>query len=153
MRMQYFRGNVFVANLPPDFAEERLAETFDPYGIVLSATIARDPETGVRLRHGFVDIATERAANKAIEALNGRDLDGYKLTVRVSDRPTASKKPAGAMARHAPSRAATPMRAMAPLRGTAPRADRDSDAGEAVYSVPRKQPTFQVERRPLPRRF
>src|SRR5216684_465540 len=56
------KGNVFVGNLPPDFPDERLAEAFDPFGIVLTAAVARDPSTGARLRYGFVDIATERAA-------------------------------------------------------------------------------------------
>ena len=44
------KGNVFVGNLPPDFSDERLAETFDPFGIVLTAAVARDPSTGARLR-------------------------------------------------------------------------------------------------------
>ena len=37
------KGNVFVGNLPPDLPDERLAETFDPFGIVLSA--ARRPRS------------------------------------------------------------------------------------------------------------
>src|SRR5580700_1841848 len=65
MRARSSKGNVFVGNLPPDFSDERLAEAFDPYGIVLSAVVARDPSTGARLRYGFVDIATERAATQA----------------------------------------------------------------------------------------
>src|SRR5580704_7461723 len=75
------KGNIFVGNLPPDFADERLAETFDPYGIVLSAAVARDPDTGARLRYGFVDIATERAATRAISELDGTEVDGCKLNV------------------------------------------------------------------------
>src|SRR5260221_14559636 len=67
------KGNVFVGNLPPDFPDERLAEAFDPFGIVLSAGVARDPATGARLRYGFVDIATERAATQAITALHGSE--------------------------------------------------------------------------------
>jgi len=39
------KGNIFVGNLPPDFSDDRLAETFDPFGIVLSAIVARDPAT------------------------------------------------------------------------------------------------------------
>jgi len=72
MRGRNSKGNVFVGNLPPDFPDERLAETFDPYGIVLSASVARDPDTGARLRYGFVDIATEKAATQAIGALDGK---------------------------------------------------------------------------------
>ena len=71
MRLQYFRGNVFVANLPPDFTDDQLAEAFDPFGMVLSAFVARDPATGKRLRYGFVDIATERAAKLAVAGMNG----------------------------------------------------------------------------------
>ena len=103
------RGNVFVGNLPRDFPDERLAEAFDPYGIVLSASVARDPETGERLRYGFVDIATERAAAAAIAALHGTAVDGCKLNVKPTDKP--AKKPAGAggpRRRPAMTRPATP---------------------------------------------
>ncbi len=142
MRLQYFRGNLFVANLPPDFTDDQLAEAFDPYGMVLSAFVARDPATGKRLRYGFVDIATERAAKRAIEAMNGAAIDGHNIDVRISERPARKK----------------PMRDHAAPRRTAPRpATRDSaneDAGTefAPRPAPRRQPTFQVERRSLPRR-
>ena len=86
MRGRNNKGNVFVGNLPPDFPDERLAEAFDPFGIVLSAAVARDPNTGARLRYGFVDIATERAATKAISALDGTEIDGCKLNVKASER-------------------------------------------------------------------
>ena len=65
MRSRNHKGNVFVGNLPTDFSDERLAEAFDPFGMVLSAAIARDPNTGAKLRYGFVDIATEKAAKAA----------------------------------------------------------------------------------------
>src|SRR5947207_8463662 len=108
------RGKVFVGNLPRDFPDERLAEAFDPYGIVLSASVARDPETGERLRYGFVDIATEKAAAAAIGALHGSQIDGCKLNVKPSDKP--AKKPAGAAGARRPMRPAprTPMVQRAP---------------------------------------
>src|SRR5882762_6305473 len=93
MRSQHFRGNVFVANLPPEFSDDQLAEAFDPFGIVLSASIARDPASGKRLRYGFVDIATERAAKLAVESMNGAAIGGYNLDVRISEKPLAAKKP------------------------------------------------------------
>jgi RNA recognition motif-containing protein len=144
MRAQHSRGNVFVANLPPEFSDEQLAEAFDPFGIVLSATIARDPANGKRLRYGFVDIATERAAKLAIDGMNGKQIDGYNLEVRISERP--AKKPP---------------RPGAPSRPPAPRVSlRARDGEESSESTdsfrprpqPRRQPSFQVERRPLPRR-
>ena len=143
MRRQNFRGNVFVANLPPEFSDEQLAEAFDSFGIVLSAFIARDPETGRRLRYGFVDIATERAAKQAIAAMNGRTIDGHDLDVRLSERP--AKKPArpGAILRRSPAR-------VMPRRAAGAE---DDERGFGFAPQPRRQPSFQVERRPLPRRL
>lgn len=135
MRMQRSRGNVFVGNLPADCSEEQLAQLFDPFGIVLSARIARDPETGKRLRHGFVDIATERAAKLAVAGLDGTAVDGRKLSVQISERP--AKKADGPAMRRAPPSAREMPQASAP----------------AAAVAPRKPPTFQVERRPLPRRI
>ena len=39
MRANHSRGNIFVANLPPEFTDDELAEIFDSFGIVLSASI------------------------------------------------------------------------------------------------------------------
>ena len=143
MRAQNFRGNVFVANLPPEISDEQLAEAFDAFGIVLSATVAHDPETGKRLRYGFVDIATERAAKLAVASMNGAAIDGYNLDVRISERPVTAKKPRTA---GVPQR--SPRRVM-------PRPGDGGDERPGTFTPrpqPRKQPTLQVERRALPRR-
>jgi len=142
MRANHSRGNIFVANLPPEFTDDELAETFDSFGIVLSASIARDPATGRRLRYGFVDIATERAANLAVAALRGTQVHGFTLDVRISERPAAAKKPA----RPNPPRRSS-------IRLVARTAEEESAARDFVPRLePRKPPTFQVERRSLPRR-
>ena len=144
MRTNHSRGNIFVANLPPEFTDDELAETFDSFGIVLSASIARDPATGKRLRYGFVDIATERAANLAVAALSGTQVHGFTLDVRISERPKAAKKPA---------RLNPPRRSSLRLVGARGAAeDGDHADGYSRYLQPRKPPTFHVERRSLPRR-
>src|SRR5262249_13657576 len=110
------------------------------------ASIARDPSTGKRLRYGFVDIATERAAKRAVESMNGAAVDGYNLDVRISERPTAPKKPARPVAK-----GSAPLRRPPPP----PAGDLEIEGPADGYSPrpqPRKQPTFQVERRSLPRR-
>lgn len=134
MRSRNHKGNVFVGNLPTDFTDERLAEMFDPYGIVLSAAIARDPATGARLRYGFVDIATEKAAKAAIAGLNGTQVDGSKLSVQLSEKP-AKKAPGAGPAKRPP------------LRVTPRITPREGEPG--FTAVARPQPSFQVERRPL----
>jgi RNA recognition motif-containing protein len=133
---------VFVANLPPELSDDELAEAFDSFGIVLSAHVARDPATGQRLRYGFVDIATERAAERAVAAMNGVALGGHALDVRISERPPRKKREAASAGpRRTP---AVP----APRRAGANRAGE----GLGVVAPVRRQPTFQVERRSLPRR-
>jgi RNA recognition motif-containing protein len=175
------KGNVFVGNLPPDFPDERLAEAFDPFGIVLTAAVARDPATGARLRYGFVDIATERAATQAIAALDGSEIDGCKLNVKARDR--AKKGPPGARPRRPALRAAPPNgvshAAAAPPRPVPPPAaepaprrlqSQSAQSQLAREGMPeieppprtdfeivrrpirRGTPNFQVERRALPRR-
>ena len=144
MRAQHSRGNVFVANLPPEFSDEQLAEAFDPFGIVLSATIARDPGTGKRLRYGFVDIATERAAKLAIDGMNGKDIDGYNLEVKISERPAKKPPRPGAPSRPPPPRVS--------VRAHDAEERPDGPDGFKPRPQPRRQPSFQVERRPLPRR-
>jgi len=144
MKSKHFRGNIFVANLPPEFSDDQLAETFDSFGIVLSASVARDPATGKKLRYGFVDIATERAARLAVESMNGAAVDGYNLDVRISERPAAAKKP--------PRPAPAPRR-LSVRASTRTNSDTEEEAGSfSPRPKPRRQPTFQVERRALPRR-
>ena len=143
MRSHHFRGNVFVANLPPEFTDDELAETFDSFGMVLSASIARDPANGKRLRYGFVDIATERAASLAVAAMNGAKIHGFTLDVRASERSAAKK----------PARVASPPRRPS-MRLVARAGGEDERSADISYRLlqPRKPPTFQVERRSLPRR-
>ena len=142
MRSKIFRGNVFVANLPPELSDDELAEAFDSFGIVLSAHIARDPATGERLRYGFVDIATERAAERAVAAMNGAALGGHNLDVRISERPAAKKRPPASSGARRGRLGSTPRRRVA-----------DPPGEDFDVSLPaRRQPTFQVERRSLPRR-
>jgi RNA recognition motif-containing protein len=165
------KGNVFVGNLPPDFPDERLAETFDPFGIVLSAIVARDPNTGARLRYGFVDIATEKAATKAIAALDGSEIDGCKLNVKPRDK--TPKKPANGSARRPAVRGPRPggklrdFGEMSPRRpalqmplatddtGARPAAVRPSQSQLAREGMPEIEPPprrdFEIVRRPARR--
>lgn len=138
MRGRRSHGNLFIANLPSDLSEARLAEAFDPFGIVLSAEIARDPATGARLRHGWVDIATEKAAKAAIAGLHGTKLEGSRIEVRPSEKPPRKAGP--------PAPGARPARP--PMR-PAP-----SDAAERfVPAAPAPARQFVVERKPLRRRI
>lgn len=143
MREQKFRGNVFVANLPKGYTDEDLAKAFDPYGIVVGAFLARDAVTGVPKRHGLVNIAPERAAGEAIAALNGTEIGGRRIEVRLADPD---------MALTIPSRPGQP-RSDAPPRSTAHRGISNGTTGSASYSAPTRAPRpFVVQRVTLPPR-
>ena len=85
MRPDKIRGNVFVANLPRGFTDAQLAEAFDPYGIVLSAHLARDPATGETLAHGLVQLAPDRAVEAAVAGVNETGIAGRRIEARRAD--------------------------------------------------------------------
>jgi RNA recognition motif-containing protein len=85
MRPPKSPGNLFVANVPKSYSDEQLAEVFDDYGIVIGARIARDPATGESRGYGWINIAPQTAAEQAIAALDGSDLGGRRIEVRVNE--------------------------------------------------------------------
>ena len=72
---------VYVGNLSYSVTSEELAQLFEPYGTVESADVITDRATGRSKGFGFVEMATDEEAQKAIEGLNGRDNAGRALTV------------------------------------------------------------------------
>src|SRR5262245_43597113 len=72
---------LFVGNLPFSATEEQLSEAFGQAGSAESVEIiiARDP--GRSKGFGFVEMASDAEAQKAIELMNGQDLGGRRLTV------------------------------------------------------------------------
>lgn len=84
---------LFVANLPYSLTDDQLAEMFEPYGIVITFRVARDRETGESKGFGFVELATEKARNKAIAAVNGKVIDGRTIEVRQAKVPVKAARP------------------------------------------------------------
>jgi len=79
--------NMAVSNLSVTVQEKDLKRIFSRYGDVASATIVNDSATGRSRGYGFVEMVDERAANKAIDGLNGARIDGRSIKV-VEARPT-----------------------------------------------------------------
>lgn len=76
--------NMYVSNLSFHTAEEDLKNLFAEFGKVTSAKIITDRETGRSRGFGFVEMESADEANKAIKALNGRDIEGRSLSVSVA---------------------------------------------------------------------
>ncbi len=75
-------GNkIYVGNLSFSTTEESLAEKFAAFGSVASAKVIKDRETGRSKGFGFVEMESENDAMSAIEALNGKELEGRTITV------------------------------------------------------------------------
>ncbi|TSD01855.1 MAG: putative RNA-binding protein RbpA, partial [Parcubacteria group bacterium Athens0714_26] len=61
--------------------QDTLKDTFAQAGTVESATIIIDKMSGRSKGFGFVEMSTEEEAQKAIEMLNGKELEGRQLTI------------------------------------------------------------------------
>ncbi len=72
---------IFVGNLSWSINDDSLRSTFEPFGKVVSARIVKDRETNKSRGFGFVEMEDSAEANKAMEALNGSDLNGRKIIV------------------------------------------------------------------------
>jgi cold-inducible RNA-binding protein len=73
--------NIYVGNLSYSTSESNLETMFSEFGTVESVRIITDRETGRSKGFGFVDMPDDEEANSAIEALNGREIDGRTLRV------------------------------------------------------------------------
>jgi RNA recognition motif-containing protein len=76
---------LYVGNLSYSITELDLRELFAGLGTVTDAKIITDRETGRPRGFGFIEMATEEEARKAIEELNGRDVQGRQVAVKEAE--------------------------------------------------------------------
>jgi RNA recognition motif-containing protein len=92
-------SKLYVGGLSYSTTSEGLREFFAQCGNVTSATVITDRFSGQSRGFGFVEMATAEEAQNAISQLNGRDLDGRRITVEVSNpqaaRPGGGGRPGG----------------------------------------------------------
>ena len=73
--------NIYVGNLPFRTTEGDLERLFAEYGAVDSAAVITDRDTGRSRGFGFVEMGNDDEARRAIEELDGSDMDGRQLRV------------------------------------------------------------------------
>lgn len=73
--------NVFVGNLDFSATEKSVRDLFEPYGTVERVNLITDRDTGRSRGFAFVEMSDSAAADRAISALNGHNLDGRALNV------------------------------------------------------------------------
>ena len=79
---------IYVGNLSYSTTEETLSSAFSPYGEILSTVVIKDRATQQSKGFGFVELADESMADKAIAELNGRELDGRRIRVNIAEERT-----------------------------------------------------------------
>ena len=80
---------LYVGNLPYKATDEDLMSLFSSVGDVASARVMRDMTTGRARGFGFVEMTTDEAAQKAIETLHQRELDGRAIVVNEAQPKAA----------------------------------------------------------------
>jgi cold-inducible RNA-binding protein len=77
-------SKLFVGNLSFNTTENDLQDAFAAHGTVLETNLMMDRATGRPRGFGFVTMGSAEEAQKAIDAMNGKDLGGRALTVNVA---------------------------------------------------------------------
>lgn len=85
---------LFVGNLPFSTTEQSLSDLFSQAGKVESAKIILDRASGRSKGFGFVEMASDDEANKAISEFNGKEMEGRALTVNEA-RPQEPRSGGG----------------------------------------------------------
>lgn len=73
--------NMYVSNISFRISEADLRGLFEQFGVVTSAKIITDRETGRSRGFGFVEMPSDEDADKAMQALNNKEVEGRALSV------------------------------------------------------------------------
>ena len=84
---------LYVGNLSYTTTDATLNELFSPFGQVESARVITDRDSGTSKGFGFVEMSNSDA-NKAMGALNGREIDGRAIRVNEA-KPQESRSGGG----------------------------------------------------------
>lgn len=77
-------SKLFVGNLAYTTGEAALREAFEPFGAVRAVSIISDRMTGQPRGFGFVEYERADDAQRAIESLDGQEVDGRRISVNVA---------------------------------------------------------------------
>jgi RNA recognition motif-containing protein len=84
--------NIFIANLDWEITSEDLMSTFSAFGKVSLAHVVFDAKTKKSKGFGYVEMESAEEAINAIQALNGFEVNGRKLDVKIAS-PKANRPP------------------------------------------------------------
>ena len=73
--------NIYVGNLPKNTTEETVREIFAKYGEVSEVKLIKDRYSDELRGFGFIEMPSNSDAQKAIQEVNGTELEGHTLIV------------------------------------------------------------------------
>jgi RNA recognition motif-containing protein len=76
--------NIFIANLDWSITSEDLKATFSTFGEVTYAHVVYEKETKRSKGFGYIEMSSTDEAIKAIEALNGLEVNGRPIDVKIA---------------------------------------------------------------------
>jgi cold-inducible RNA-binding protein len=85
---------LFVGNIPHSTTEAELRTLFEPHGAIEQVSIVTDRDTGRSRGFAFVEMTDSAEAEKAIAALNGKELGGRALNINEARPKTDRGGPA-----------------------------------------------------------
>ncbi|XP_013773256.1 CUGBP Elav-like family member 2 isoform X1 [Limulus polyphemus] len=84
-------ANLFIYHLPQDFTDNDLAQTFLPFGNVISVKVFIDKQTNLSKCFGFVSYDNPVSAQAAIQAMNGFEVGTKRLKVQLKRSKEGTK--------------------------------------------------------------
>lgn len=84
--------NIFIANLDWSITSEDLKATFSSFGVVTYAHVVYDKETKRSKGYGYVEMESTDDAIKAIQALNGLEVNGRPIDVKIASPKESRRK-------------------------------------------------------------
>ena len=85
--------NIYVGNLSFTTTEADMKEAFQAFGEVSSCNVITDKYSGQSRGFGFVEMPNKDEAQKAMSALNGKDIKGR--TLKVNEAKARTERPGG----------------------------------------------------------
>jgi RNA recognition motif-containing protein len=84
---------IYVGNLNYATTEDTLKNNFSSFGEVASAVVIKDRFTEQSKGFGFVEMADDSAADAAIAAMNGKEVDGRRVRVNIAEERPQTRRP------------------------------------------------------------
>jgi len=86
---------LYVGNLSYGVTDSALQQMFETHGTVQSAQVIMDRDTGRSKGFGFVEMGSDQEAQTAIQAMNGKEVEGRALTVNEARPKTEGGRGGG----------------------------------------------------------